>query len=301
MNEITYSIIIPHKNDPDLLNRCLLSIPQRNDIQIIVIDDNSNDREKVINVVANYKQALLVLKNDNKGAGYARNVGLNNVLGKWILFADADDFYNANAFSVLDRYSKSDNDIIYFFANSYDVNTHLVTPREKDLNRIYKNYNPKCLRSSDYIRFKNWVPWNKMIRYEFWKKHGVYFDEIPFGNDLNFSQKQSFLANKYEIIEDKLYCLTYSKNSITYKTRSFELESLTLSLRAQLNIYFRRINRPLWHKYTCVYLLQIAQRKGIRYALGYINYLLKNRKKIRCEIRKNEQLIKDFFIRYFND
>ncbi len=40
--EIVYSIIIPHKNIPLLLQRCLDSIPQREDIQIIVVDDNSS-------------------------------------------------------------------------------------------------------------------------------------------------------------------------------------------------------------------------------------------------------------------
>lgn len=55
------------------------------------------------------------------------------------MFADADDFYNKNAFSILDNYINSDNDVIYFFANSLDVNTLLPTPREKDLQNIYEN------------------------------------------------------------------------------------------------------------------------------------------------------------------
>ena len=37
-----YSIIIPHKNTPRLLERCLCSIPTWDEIQIIIIDDNSN-------------------------------------------------------------------------------------------------------------------------------------------------------------------------------------------------------------------------------------------------------------------
>ncbi|MFS2459047.1 glycosyltransferase, partial [Phocaeicola vulgatus] len=37
-----YSIIIPHKNTPRLLERCLYSIPTWDEIQIIIIDDNSN-------------------------------------------------------------------------------------------------------------------------------------------------------------------------------------------------------------------------------------------------------------------
>jgi cellulose synthase/poly-beta-1,6-N-acetylglucosamine synthase-like glycosyltransferase len=43
---INYSIIIPHKNIPQLLQRCLDSIPRREDVQIIVVDDNS-DANKV--------------------------------------------------------------------------------------------------------------------------------------------------------------------------------------------------------------------------------------------------------------
>lgn len=78
-----------------------------------------------------------------------------------------------------------------------------------------------------------------MIRSDFWFKYRIFFDEIPFGNDLNFSMKISFLAKRYEIITNRLYCLTYSSNSVTYKARSYELESLSLILRAQLNIYFK--------------------------------------------------------------
>ena len=94
--------------------------------------------------------------------------------------------------------------------------------------------------------------------------------------------KISFLAKRYEIITNRLYCLTYSSNSLTYKARSYELESLSLILRAQLNIYFKRLNRPLWHQYAFIYLLQIFQRKGGRYGWGYINYLFKNRKQGIC-------------------
>mgnify|MGYP002627111942 CR=1 FL=1 len=37
-----FSIIIPHKNTPDLLERCVNSIPKRDDLEIIIIDDNSS-------------------------------------------------------------------------------------------------------------------------------------------------------------------------------------------------------------------------------------------------------------------
>ena len=40
-----YSIIIPHKDIPDLLQRCLDSIPVRDDVEVIVVDDNSNTQK----------------------------------------------------------------------------------------------------------------------------------------------------------------------------------------------------------------------------------------------------------------
>ena len=44
--EFNYSFIIPHKNCPDLLQRCVDSIPERDDVQVIVVDDNSDNEKK---------------------------------------------------------------------------------------------------------------------------------------------------------------------------------------------------------------------------------------------------------------
>ena len=43
MKTFNYSIIIPHRNIPQLLQRCIDSIPSRDDLQIIIVDDNSDD------------------------------------------------------------------------------------------------------------------------------------------------------------------------------------------------------------------------------------------------------------------
>ena len=45
-NKIIFSLIIPHKNIPSLLQRCLDSIPVREDLEIIILDDNS-DSDKI--------------------------------------------------------------------------------------------------------------------------------------------------------------------------------------------------------------------------------------------------------------
>ena len=113
--DTVYSIIIPHKNNPILLSRCLDTIPVRNDVQIIVVDDNSD--RKLINP-DNYPgknrndvEVVFLDSTQSKFAGRARNIGLGKVKGKWIIFADADDYFTDNLSILLDKYKDNDEKI----------------------------------------------------------------------------------------------------------------------------------------------------------------------------------------------
>lgn len=107
--EINYSFIIPHRNVPHLLQRCIDSIPKRDDIQIIIVDDNSDP--KIVNFECfpglNEKCVEVYFTKEGKGAGYARNIGLTYAKGKWFLFPDADDHYTTDLMNVLDKYVNS--------------------------------------------------------------------------------------------------------------------------------------------------------------------------------------------------
>ena len=112
----TYSVIIPHKNCVPLLQRCLDSIPQRNDNQTIVIDDVSNltDDERLLMESFQNDRIKVVFLTETKFAGGARNVGLSMAEGKWVVFADSDDFFTKGAFDTFDEYKDSDYDIVFF-------------------------------------------------------------------------------------------------------------------------------------------------------------------------------------------
>ena len=134
MEEYNYTIIIPHKNIPTLLQRCLNSIPERPDVQVIVVDDNS---DPAVVDFENFpgkdrKNTEIYLTKEGKGAGYARNVGLRHAKGEWLLFADADDFYTENAFIILDKYVEADVDIVFYNVSTDKPNT----PCDKMTNQI---------------------------------------------------------------------------------------------------------------------------------------------------------------------
>ena len=148
---INYSIIIPHKNIPKLLQRCLDSIPVRDDVQVIVVDDNSD-----LDVVdfSNFPQWSgehyeTYFSKTTLFAGGARNVGMQHALGTWIVYLDADDLFAPQINAVLDKYKSSEADYIRFGLESRDCDTMQLISGEHWYNQAMQNPNmsdlEKCL------------------------------------------------------------------------------------------------------------------------------------------------------------
>lgn len=112
-----FSIIMPNYNKGEYIEESLLSIYNqtldKSQYEIIFIDDGSNDNS--LEVVNNFldKNNLTILHTNRKGAGGARNVGIDNAKGEYIIFLDSDDYLANNA--VLEKLSSQINgeDIIF--------------------------------------------------------------------------------------------------------------------------------------------------------------------------------------------
>jgi glycosyltransferase involved in cell wall biosynthesis len=224
--EIIFSIIIPHKNSPELLQRCLDSIPRRKDIQIIIVDDNSDenivDFKNFPGLGEEYVEVYLT--KEGKGAGYARNMGLEHVKGKWLLFADADDFFTENAFDYLCAEVDSPHEIIYFKVISCYSDTYEPADRDKLTNPYIDNFINKNKNAENRIRYKSIVPWGKMIKIDFVNRENIRFEEISAGNDVWFSLLAGHSANSINAINQIIYCVTRNKGGIT---STLNIESLT--------------------------------------------------------------------------
>lgn len=92
------SIIIPIYNGEQFIGQALDSIPARDDIEVICIDDCSTDR--TLEILNNYKRLpLKVFHNEaNMGIGYTTNVGINNATGEYITGMDIDDYFITELF-----------------------------------------------------------------------------------------------------------------------------------------------------------------------------------------------------------
>ena len=183
-----YSIIIPHKNTPRLLERCLCSIPTWDEIQIIIIDDNSNSESVDFSHFPGNgrKNTEVLFTKEGKGAGYARNIGLSHARGKWIIFADADDFFTADCFTILNEYMDSPHEVIYFNVRFVmSDNPSQESRRGTYYTNFFNDVNPE-----NKLRYQSQVPWGKMIR-----KHCREFRPMEVLYELNLFYPFSLLLN----------------------------------------------------------------------------------------------------------
>lgn len=228
-----YTIIIPHKNIPQLLKRCLESVPQRYDIQIIVVDDSSNDQQEIQNLVSQYKNAELVLTTEKKGAGYARNCGLQVAKGEWLLFADADDFFSEDLSKLIDYHYEDEADIVYFAADSIYSESLKHSPKLDNRKARIEKYQSNPRKIVEFCRFFHTEPWAKMIRRSLVENNQVRFDETPLANDFFFSVVTAYYAKRIAFDNRVIYMYTEREGSLSFKYSGNEKTLLT-----RLNVYW---------------------------------------------------------------
>ena len=213
---INYTIIIPTKDIPSLLRRCLNSIPNRYDVQIIVIDDNSDpDIVDFDNYPGSDDPRIEIYYNkENKGAGYARNIGLKHAQGKWVLFADSDDFFTEEISLILDEYIDTDFDVIYFKATSVDSVTLEPSIRAIGFNKYVDLYLNKEIDELE-IGLNYCVPWGKIIRRSIIDKYALKYSETKASNDVYFATQLSLVSKNIFADNRSLYCITFRHGSLT--------------------------------------------------------------------------------------
>lgn len=236
MNCINYSIIIPHYNCPEKLQRCIDSIPCRNDLEIIIVDDNSSPNIVDFNIFPGIDrdEVIIIKTTEGKGAGYARNQGLVHSRGKWLLFSDSDDeFYTEILSDAMDRHINSSADIIYFNADVIDAETLVI-----DNNRL-KFHQHICGGSQadiEWLRYNLSVPWGKFLKKELVVTNNIYFDEVIAGNDVMFSLKSGHMA-KSVIIDNHIIYKWY-----VYKIGNISSMMTMDAANAKFSVALRRLD-----------------------------------------------------------
>lgn len=161
------SIITPTYNRAKIINATLDSFINQTytDWECIVVDDHSTDNTE--DIIASYiskDSRFRYIKNQRtKGAQGARNTGLLNAKGDWIVFFDSDNFMYPKFLELLyDKVITENTDICTCFTNITDINTNEIIGSSKFI--CEGNINQKLLAGKCYIDFNSAIiQKNKLI------------------------------------------------------------------------------------------------------------------------------------------
>ncbi len=215
------SVIIPLYNMELYIGECLESVfcqnISENEYEVIVIDDCSTDNS--VSIVEFYKNKyanIKLIKHDvNKKQGGARNTGLSNAKGDYVLFIDADDYFEKNVLrDLIYECEAFDLDLLIF--DFYYIKNDKIYIKSSFLR------NENVLEGKDFLIEDGLLVtgltsnvWTKMYKASFLRKHRIIFEENIFFEDVDFALKSLFHAKKSKLICKPIVNNRYNLDSTT--------------------------------------------------------------------------------------
>lgn len=100
------SVVVPVYNVEQYLEQCVESIRQQTyrNLEIILVDDGSPDNcPKICDILAQKDKRIKVIHKENTGTADARNIGVEQANGDYIIFVDGDDWIHKDLISIFYR------------------------------------------------------------------------------------------------------------------------------------------------------------------------------------------------------
>lgn len=181
-DEKLLSIVFPVYNTEKYIENSIDSVIEavngRDDIELLIINDGSKDKsENIINEYKDkYPNLITYVKQENKGLGNVRNVGVLKAKGKYIASVDSDDTINKNLFSETIEYLENDIDLVVF-----DWLSIIEKKDEKYITSAIE-ISPQNATTFESILYSTIMPsaCNKIIKKEIFKKYDIKFLEDKF-------------------------------------------------------------------------------------------------------------------------
>lgn len=262
MNEPLISVIIPVYNVEKYLDRCISSIVNQTykNLEIILVDDGSPDNcPKICDEWKNKDNRIVVLHQENKGSGTARNSALSIANGDLISFIDSDDYISPYMYermiSIFYAYKKVD--IVECEYNIVKDDEAKFTLTKDNINIFSRE--EALLKNIQDLMFKQ-VVWNKLYKRKI--IDSIRFPENKKIDDEFFTYK--VLANAHSLIHlnDKLYAYRIQNDSVMHSINlSQKIQSIEAKVERQefLNEKFPNLqDEGLYNLFfSCYYIGQL--------------------------------------------
>lgn len=215
------SVIIPMYNASKFIEKCIKSILNQDypRFELILINDGStDDTEMICKFYKNEDKRIRYFYRENSGVSSARNFGLKQILGKYVLFVDADDWCETTYISTLLEAISMNNSNLAICGYSIC---------EENKNNIEVTYPYIYLTKKEYLRevikddgFKGML-WNKIFKSEIIKINSLKFtEEVLVSEDLLFCVQYAEYINNVNIVNSIVYNYRINNNGAVHSNFS---------------------------------------------------------------------------------
>lgn len=229
MTEPIVSILVPVYGVEQYIERCAVSLFEQtyDNIEYIFVNDATKDNSIRIleNVIARYpnrQSAVRIINHPtNKGISAARNTGVANSSGKYLLFVDSDDYIAKEAIEHLTTYAESNHADIVLFDTSVLTNNgtriESVEYREKvEYISHLLQHTAKCAH------------WNKFYNGNFYCHSGIQAcEDVRLADDYAVTPRIVHEAQTIAVLHEPLYFYeTRNQSSYVHNLTRAAIESL---------------------------------------------------------------------------
>ena len=251
-NNIKVSIIIPVYNVEQYIRECLDSVINQTlkEIEIICVDDCGTDNSiSIVKEYANKDNRIKILyHNHNKGLGPARNTGIENAKGEYIMFLDSDDWYELNACEIMyNTIQQQKTDLAICGVNVIYEACHNLKNSD---NKYFKiKFHTLQSLTEDILYNLNVSVWNKIWKKDIINKYKIKFPDLKYEDFYFFNFYTISSKSSIYFIQDKLYNYRRRQNSIMTNTFN-KIDNYSIdNLKVYIKLYKDLKQNQLLEKY----------------------------------------------------
>jgi len=205
---VKISVVIPVYNAEKYLKKCLDSILTQSlsDIEIICVDDGSSDDSfDILKLYAARDGRLQLISQKNSGPGSARNTGLSAANGKYVIFLDADDWFEYNFLEKMYMCSeKSCSDICICKSERFDSESGSALPSDWTLKtELIPGETFATEDAAKYLfQFTYGQVWDKLFLRSFLIENEILFPEFRNSEDTAFAYKALLSSRRLAVVPE---------------------------------------------------------------------------------------------------
>lgn len=232
------SVIMPVYNVENYIENSVKSIIDQTykNIELIVVDDGSSDNSiyRAEKLLKDSQLKYKIIHQKNSGQGSARNTGLREANGEWVLFLDSDDILSNNGIEHMVSAISQNIDLVFCDTNLIFSSNEAIV---KCKTCIPQYFSREDLQLLFLKRKKVILAPGTLFKKEFLIKYNLFFEEIPWSEDQHFIWRVLYHIVGAYYLQEPIYQYLHRPGSIMTASKAVAMEKSYKSICSLFTYY----------------------------------------------------------------